>query len=78
MILFGSQARGDAHEGSDYDVLVVDKRTRSFRESVLDVDVEMMDRHNTLFAALIYDERQWRQAQGSPLAWRIEKEGIAL
>ena len=79
VILFGSQARGEAIEGSDYDVVVVvDRRSPEVRELVLDADVEMMNRHETLFAALLYDERQWQEAQDFPLAWNIEREGIRL
>jgi predicted nucleotidyltransferase len=77
--LFGSHARGDSNEGSDYDVLViVDKRTDDIREMVLDADVEMMNRHEKLFAALIYDESEWQNAQSFPHAWNIEREGIVL
>ena len=79
VILYGSQARGDAGEGSDYDVLVlVDERTPVIREAVIDAGVEMMNKHNTLFAATIYDEHEWEQAQGFPLAWNIRQEGIAI
>ena len=79
IVLFGSQARGDAHEGSDYDfLLIVDKRTEELREKVLDAGVEMMNRHERLFAALIYDESQWEKAKAFPLGWHIEREGIAL
>lgn len=31
-ILFGSQARGDAHEGSDWDILINDGQKNSFKE----------------------------------------------
>ncbi|OPX37875.1 MAG: hypothetical protein B1H11_05265 [Desulfobacteraceae bacterium 4484_190.1] len=79
VILYGSQARGDAWEGSDYDVLVlVDERTPVIREAVIDAGVEMMDRYETLFAALIYNEQEWRRARGFPLTWNIEQEGIAV
>lgn len=78
VILFGSQARGEAAVGSDYDVVVVDRRTPEARELVLDADVEMMDRHETLFAALLYDEAEWQEAQDFPLAWNIQREGIRL
>jgi predicted nucleotidyltransferase len=77
--LFGSHARGDSNQGSDYDVLViVDKRTDDIREMVLDADVEMMNRHEKLFAALIYDESEWQNARSFPHAWNIEREGIVL
>lgn len=77
--LFGSYARGDADEGSDFDVLViVDRRTDDVREMVLDADVEMMNRYEKLFAALIYDEYEWQKARSFPHAWNIEREGVVL
>lgn len=77
--LFGSHARGDADEGSDFDVLViVDRRTDDVREMILDADVEMMNRYEKLFAALIYDESEWQKARSFPHAWNIEREGVIL
>jgi len=77
--LFGSRARGDAEEGSDFDVLViVDRRTDDVREIVLDADIEMMNRYEKLFAALIYDKSEWQKARSFPHAWNIEREGIVL
>ena len=79
VISYGSQARGDANEGSDYDVFVlVDKRTSGIREAALDAGVEMMNRYDKLFAAIIYGEEEWRKAQGSPFLWNIQQEGIDL
>ncbi len=79
VILFGSQARGDATPASDYDIIViVDRKDRVVRELIIDTDVEMMDTHEVLFAALIYDEQEWRRAQAFPLAWNVRREGIAL
>jgi len=77
VLLFGSYARGDAWEGSDYDILVVvDKRTPGIREKTLDISVEMMNKHEKLFAVLLYDEKEWHIAQDFPLARNIKKEGI--
>ena len=79
LFLFGSQARGEAWEGSDFDcVVVVDARTPDVREAVLDADVEMMDRHNCLFSALIYSEQEWARSMQFPLGWQIQQEGIRL
>ena len=79
VILFGSRARGNADDESDYDILVVvDRCTEQIRETVLDIGVEMMNRHETLFAPLVYDKAQWKHAQDFPLAWNIQDEGIAL
>ena len=79
IILFGSQARGDANEGSDYDAFVlVDKRTSEIREAAIDAGVEMMNRYDKLFASIIYGEEEWQKAQGSPFLWNIQQEGIDL
>lgn len=79
IVLFGSHARGDAHEGSDYDFLViVDQRTAALRELVLDAGVEMMNRHERLFTALIYDETEWEKAKAFPLGWHIERDGVVI
>ena len=75
--LFGSHARGDAWIGSDFDVLViVDERTPEIRERVLDVSVYMMTEHETLFAPVIYNLREWEKTSKYPFAWNIQKEGI--
>lgn len=79
LILFGSQARGDAGEGSDYDMaIIVDKRTSKIHDVVLDAEVRMMDQHDKLFASLIYAEKEWKRLQAFPLAWNIRKEGVIL
>ncbi|MEI6563190.1 MAG: nucleotidyltransferase domain-containing protein [bacterium] len=79
VVLFGSQARGDAGDGSDYDFLVVvDQRTREAREAVLDAGVAMMNRYDRLFASLLYSDEEWRSIQRYPLGWNILKEGVAV
>ena len=79
VILFGSQARGDAAEGSDYDLVVVlDERTRDAREAVLDAGVEMLNRYDRLFAALVFGEDEWRATKRFPLGWNIEHEGVVV
>jgi predicted nucleotidyltransferase len=79
IILFGSQARGDATEKSDYDLVVIlDQKTSAFREAVIDAGVEMLNHYDQLFAALIYDEQEWDKTRRFPLGWHIEQEGIAV
>jgi predicted nucleotidyltransferase len=79
IVLFGSQARGDAREGSDYDFLVVvDRRTRTVRERVLDAGVEMLNRYDQLFASLLYSEEEWRESRRFPIGWNIEREGVSV
>jgi len=49
VILFGSRARGDWEEGSDYDFLIiVDKKTKEVRNIVLDIESELLNKTNKL------------------------------
>ena len=51
--LFGSHARGDAQEGSDYDMLVVvDHRTQELRAVILEVESQLMERYGALVAGV--------------------------
>ena len=79
IILFGSQARGDAGPHSDYDVVVVrDRRTRELRNAVLDSGGGLLDTHDELCAALVYDADEWEWERRSPLGWNVERDGILL
>jgi len=79
LVLFGSRARGEAHLGSDYDVLiVVDRAPAALRQMVLDVEVHMLDAHGALFASVLRSRQQWEEAQGFPFAINIAREGLPL
>ena len=80
LVLFGSQARGDAEPGSDIDVLIVLKgpinqgeegaRSMSF---VADLSL----RFDTVVSCLYMDEERYRDRNG-PLLRNIRREGIAV
>ena len=77
--LFGSRARGDAKEYSDYDMLViVDQRTPEIRSIILDIEVGILDKYQTLVASVVRDEDEWRRGQDFPLARNINREGVQL
>ncbi len=77
--LYGSRARGDARPDSDYDLLVLlDRDVTELRERVLDVQVEMLDRHDALVTTLLHTKDDWRQQQGYPLAINIGREAVRL
>ena len=77
--LFGSRARGDARAHSDYDLLIlVDESTAELRDRILDLQVEMLDRHEALVATLLRTEDEWQRSQTYPLARNIAREAIRL
>jgi predicted nucleotidyltransferase len=79
LVLFGSRARGDAHEGSDYDILaLVDQRTPELDEKLLDIATRMLDEYGELFAVVLRSEEEWAKVQGFPLAMNIAREGKLL
>lgn len=77
--LFGSHARGDAWQGSDYDMaLVVKDRDRNLEEAVLDVSTFLLDEFEVLISTHIFTEEEWSLEKKLPLGINILKEGIAL
>jgi predicted nucleotidyltransferase len=79
MVLFGSRARGDSREDSDYDVVVVvDRRSPEVREAVLEIEADLMDRHGSLVACLLRDEREWAASQALPIGLNVAREGVSL
>ncbi len=79
IILFGSQARGDAWAGYDFDVLVVvDKRTPEIKHAITEAGAQMGDDYDTLFGAISYSLVEWQGLQNPPLAWNRQREGSVL
>jgi len=81
IILYGSRARGDNREDSDWDVLaIVDKSRLSLKERgnlqypVWDKGLEMGEEIN-VFA---YTKQQWETAPPSLFKYNVQKEGIYL
>jgi predicted nucleotidyltransferase len=77
--LFGSRARGDARESSDYDMLVVvDQRTPEIRSEILDIEVDLLDEYDVLVTSVLRSEAEWRAGEIYSFARNIAREGIAL
>lgn len=80
LILYGSQARGDAEDGSDIDVLIV------LRDNVIspedtqkarDIVYELSYDHNTVVSCVYIDHKTFLRGQG-PLVRNVLREGIKL
>jgi predicted nucleotidyltransferase len=77
--LYGSRARGDAREHSDYDVLIlVDEKTQAVRDSILDIQVDILDRYDALVATIVRTEDEWQRTRDFPLARNIAREAVRL
>jgi predicted nucleotidyltransferase len=78
LILFGSQARGDAEDGSDIDVLVVLKgqvEAGKEIERTIDIVSRLSLENDIVVSCLFIDEDRFLSRNG-PLLRNIRKEGI--
>jgi len=82
VILFGSHARGEAHNDSDWDILIllnsvtVDRRTeKEYREELFDVEIEIGQPISTF----VFSKNDWESTHSiTPLYQNIKQDGISL
>ena len=82
LILFGSQARGDARQDSDWDLLLlIDKDSRitnadfdRFAYPLVDLGWTINEEINPL----IYTFHDWEKRKFTPLYKNVETEGVEL
>ena len=80
MILFGSQARGDARPDSDWDLLLLlnkPKKEESDEDKAYEF-VLMGWEYGTYLSIKMYTEEQWEKRKYSPLYENIANEGIEI
>jgi predicted nucleotidyltransferase len=80
MILYGSQARGDAEEGSDIDVLVVLKGPVNAGEEIdrsggIIADISL--KNDVVVSCVFMDEGRFLHRNG-PLLRNIRREGVRI
>lgn len=82
LILFGSQARGNATPDSDWDVLVLlpeEPLTFERETQVMDIFYTLELETGEVFSPMVYSKADWKSnALTSPLFNRIQKEGQPL
>jgi predicted nucleotidyltransferase len=82
LILFGSQARGDAHEDSDWDLLILlNKEKRNFNE---DYDkyaypfTELGWNYSIAINPIVYTVNDWEKGKIFPFYKNVMREGIEI
>lgn len=77
--LFGSRARGDHKECSDYDFFIVtDDDSNYVKEIILEIEVDFLNTFDRLAGTIIYNKKDWEKIKKYPLGHNILKEGVEL
>ena len=77
IILFGSQARGEADEHSDYDLIVIKRTDRSFLERLRDM-VPYLVQFSRPAEILVYTPDEYERMGETGLGWIVKQEGVTL
>ena len=81
IVLFGSRARGDYNDKSDFDIaIIVRELTRDLKNQILDKVVDIELKYLKPLSLLILSENEFKQLKKRErrIALDIEREGIAL
>jgi uncharacterized protein len=79
VILFGSRARGDADEDSDYDVLVLlENRMNADNDVLADIAVSGLLEFEAVLSLFPFPSDSLERYPFEPMFINIRKEGIAL
>ena len=81
VILFGSRARGDARDDSDWDVLILLDKDRITSQDIDDYSYPLREMGWELgqsINAILYTKRDWGKSIASPLRQNVTEDGIRL
>ena len=81
VILFGSRARGDAREDSDWDVLILLDKERITSQDIDDYSYPLRElgwEYNQCINTILYTKRDWESSIISPFREIVTEDGIRL
>ena len=81
VILFGSRARGEAKEDSDWDFLILTENKVNFweediyRKSLFELEIELGE----VLTLIFFSKKEWNGRQRvTPLYYNVNQEGITI
>ena len=81
VILYGSRARGDDRQDSDWDILVLTnyptdlRKENDFRENLYELELELGE----VFSVFVYSKEDWDSKQRfTPFYHNVINEGVSL
>ena len=81
MILFGSQARGDEREDSDWDLLVLIDKEKITIEDENNYAYPFADMgwdYGTYISVKLYTKNEWEKRNFTPFYYNVQKDGIII
>ena len=81
VILFGSRARGDAREDSDWDVLILLDKDRITSQDIDEYTYPLRELGwllNQCINAILYTKKDWNKSIASPFRQNVINEGVKL
>ncbi len=79
IMIYGSRARTDFTEFSDYDFLILlKKKNDETSKKILDAGYNIFDLYSKLASCIIWDETEWEKKKSFSLGRKILQEGIII
>ena len=81
VILFGSQARGDAREDSDWDLLVLLNKEKITYEDENKYAYPFADigwNYGTYISVKVYTSKEWEERNFTPFYYNVQKDGVLI